>query len=234
MTTPISALQLQQLNRRCDYQKLAPLLAAACAAHGIDTPRRVRHFVATLCVESAGLTVFVENLNYSAEALAAKFGRHRISLADCRRFGRTAEHPAHQNALANILYGGEFGRKQLGNTEPGDGWRFRGRGPGQVTGRRHYAVLAEATGLDLVGDPDQLADPAVGFAVSARLWADKGMNAIVDADAGEAANPLALQAITLANEDDDLRQARREWNGGAIGLDQARAWLTKAAVIWKG
>jgi len=211
---PITALQLQQLNRRCDYQKLAPLLAAACAGNGIDTPARIRAFVATLCVESAGLTVFVENLNYSAEALAAKFGRHRISLADCQKFGRTAAHPANQNAIANILYGGAFGREELGNTEPGDGWRFRARGPGQVTGRGNYAELTEATGLDLIGDPDQLADPRVGFEASARLWKHKGMNALADAG-----NPAAI---------------RRAWNGGAFGLEEFKGWLIKAGVIWKG
>lgn len=214
MAITINALQLQQLNRRCDYQKLGPLLAAACAGNGIDTAARVRAFVATLCVESGGLTRFVESLDYSAEALAKTFGRHRISLADCERFGRTAAHPAHQNALANILYGGVFGRDELGNTQAGDGWRFRARGPGQVTGRGNYAVLEEATGLDLIDNPDQLADPRIGFEASARLWKHKGMNAL--ADAGD---PVAI---------------RRAWNGGLNGLPEFKGWLIKAGVIWKG
>lgn len=77
-------------------------------------------------VESGGFRTVTESLNYSSDALKNMFGRHRISLADADKFGRNADHEAHQNALANILYGGEWGAKNLGNTQQGDGWRFRG------------------------------------------------------------------------------------------------------------
>lgn len=96
------------------------------------------HWLGQMFVESQGFTAMEENLNYSAEALISKFGRHRISIADANKFGRTKDHPAHQNALANILYGGEWGKKNLGNTEPGDGWKYRGGGDKQITGRANY------------------------------------------------------------------------------------------------
>jgi putative chitinase len=80
-----------------------------------------------------------ESLNYSVDGLLKTFGRHRISEADARRYGRSGNRPADQRAIANIVYGGEWGAKNLGNTQPGDGWRFRGGGLPQTTGRRNFA-----------------------------------------------------------------------------------------------
>lgn len=91
-------------------------------ALGNRSSREIASFLANINVESAGLTVLTENLNYSTEALISKFGRHRISIADAKKYGRNASHPANQEMIANILYGGEFGSKNLGNTEPTDGW----------------------------------------------------------------------------------------------------------------
>lgn len=91
-----------------------------------------------------------ENMNYSVNGLLKTFGRHRISEADARRLGRSGNRPADQPAIANIVYGGEWGRKNLGNTEPGDGWRFRGGSLPQITGRRNYSLF----GID----PDRAAD----------------------------------------------------------------------------
>ena len=99
------------------------------------------HWLGQMFVESAGFTTREENLNYSATSLIRMFGRHRISEADALKFGRTSQHPANQNAIANIIYGGEWGRKKLGNTQPGDGWRYRGGGDKQITGRANYRCL---------------------------------------------------------------------------------------------
>lgn len=79
-----------------------------------------------------------ENLNYSTDALISKFGRHRISEADARKYGRSGGRPANQEAIANAIYGGEWGRKNLGNTQSGDGWKYRGGGLPQVTGRANF------------------------------------------------------------------------------------------------
>jgi len=217
--TKITALQLQQLSRKCDYVRLAPLITVACVNNGIVAPGDVAAFVATNCVESMGLTRFVESLDYSVEALISKFGRHRISEADARKLGRLEEvrggrkvvlRAAHQNALANILYGGEFGRRELGNTEPGDGWRFRGGGPGQVTGRSWYARLERETGLPLLAQPELLRDPGVGFEVTARLWRIMGMGALVGGPA---------EAL------------RKKWNGGLNGLAEYKGWLIQTRNI---
>ncbi|WBT04789.1 hypothetical protein PFY01_08540 [Brevundimonas vesicularis] len=106
-------------------------LEAAAAANGFSG-LVLAHWLGQMFVESAGFTTREENLNYSVDGLLRMFGRHRISEADARKFGRAPGRPAHQNAIANIIYGGEWGRKNLGNTEPGDGWRFRGGGEKQL------------------------------------------------------------------------------------------------------
>lgn len=101
-----------------------------------------------------------ENMNYSVQGLINTFGRHRISLEDANRLGRKpGEGPlpvARQKAIANILYGGAWGRTNLGNTEPNDGWMFRGRGMDHCTGRRNYRVTGNDIGVDLIAKPDLL------------------------------------------------------------------------------
>ena len=170
----------------------------ACVRWGIDTMREVASFLANINVESAGLTRLEESLNYSTEALIAKFGRHRISVADAQKYGRNAAHKADQQALANILYGGEFGRKQLGNTEPGDGWKFRGYGPKQITGRGNQSAFAKAMGIPVDDVPAYVRTPEGGMMSAGWFWKSHGLDA---------------KAATPGVEDD-----RRAINGGTFGL----------------
>jgi putative chitinase len=72
------------------------------------------------------------------------------------------------------------GRKDLGNTEPGDGKRYRGRGPIQLTGRANYRRAGEALGLDLVGKPEQVATPDVGCRVAGWFWGTHKLNDLAD------------------------------------------------------
>jgi predicted chitinase len=73
------------------------------------------------------------------------------------------------------------GRLDLGNTERGDGERFRGRGPMQLTGRANYLAAGVAIGLDLIAHPDAAADPAVGLRVACWYWVSRGCNGLADA-----------------------------------------------------
>lgn len=75
------------------------------------------------------------------------------------------------------------GRLDLGNTEPGDGFRFKGRGLIQTTGRANYEATGDALGVDLISDPVQLAQPELAARSAAWFWADRGLNEL--ADAGE-------------------------------------------------
>jgi predicted chitinase len=71
--------------------------------------------------------------------------------------------------------------KELGNVDKGDGPKYKGRGPIQVTGRNNYRAAGKALGLDLEGDPDQAADPATAFRISAWFWKGHGLNELADA-----------------------------------------------------
>lgn len=181
---------------------------------GIDcSPLRAAGFLGQIHAESAGFTVVEESLNYSTHALLRQFGRHRISAADAEKFGRNAHHPAHQNALANILYGGAWGRDNLGNTQPGDGWRFRGRGLKQLTGRSNYSRFSYSwLGTDAVEkDPDRLLRPVGAVASAVWFWRDKGLSRIADTG-----NVLALsRAVNLG---------RADHPGTPNGLATRRLW----------
>ncbi len=73
------------------------------------------------------------------------------------------------------------GRKDLGNTQPGDGKRYKGRGPIQLTGRNNYRSAGKALGLDLEGTPQRAADPDVGFRVAGWFWKANKLNPLADA-----------------------------------------------------
>lgn len=170
----------------------------ACVRWGIDTFREVASFLANINVECAGLTRLTESLNYSTDALVTKFGRHRISVADAKRYGRNADHPANEEALANILYGGTFGRQQLGNTQTGDGWLFRGYGPKQITGRANQTAFAKAMGMPVEDVPAFIRTPEGGMLSAGWFWKSHGLDA-------KAATP-------------GVRDDRVAINGGVFGL----------------
>lgn len=104
------------------------------------------------------------------------------------------------------------GRTDLGNTEPGDGPRYKGRGPLQLTGRANYHTYGLLLGKDLEENPEQAADPDTGFLIAITYWATHNLNAI--ADTSPQGSDRAFQAIT------------RAVNGGTNGLEDRRRWLT--------
>jgi putative chitinase len=122
------------------------------------TRRELAYLLATPCIETGmRFQPITESLNYSSGALRSKFPS-RITAAEADRFGRTKSHAANQEAIGNIIYGGEWGARNLGNTQPGDGYRYRGRGIAQTTGRVNYVKASAATGVDLVKDPERAAE----------------------------------------------------------------------------
>ena len=85
------------------------------------------------------------------------------------------------------------GRKDLGNIQLGDGVRYKGRGPIQLTGRTNYQKTGKALGLDLEGHPELVATPEVGFRIAGWFWAEHGLNGL--ADMGEAHFPEITRRI---------------------------------------
>lgn len=190
-----------------------PGLLQAADRYGINTPLRLSHWLAQMAHESGGFEVMVENLNYKADALMRLFGRHRISAVDARTFGRTAEHPANQNALANILYGGEWGEKNLGNNRPGDGWRYRGRGYKQITGRTNYhdgskRIFDDVRLLDI---PDEAAQPETAAMLAGDFWTTRKLNVLADRD--------------------DIVGVTQKINGGQNGIDLRKQWLARFKAV---
>src|SRR5713226_3697023 len=74
------------------------------------------------------------------------------------------------------------GRRDLGNTQPGDGKRFKGRGPIQITGRANYRKYGSDLGIDLIADPKRAATPEVGFRIAGLYWKSHGCNALADSE----------------------------------------------------
>jgi len=152
----------------------ADAINAACAQFQIDTPLRQAAFLSQIGVESAGLTELVENLNYSEQALLAIWPDH-FTPAQAAEFGRTTTHPANQEAIADLAYGG-----RMGNTSTGDGWTYRGRGLIQLTGRANYSAAGRALNLPLEYMPEQVALPQAASLTAAWYWAQHGCNAMAD------------------------------------------------------
>jgi putative chitinase len=116
----------------------------ACREFGVDTVREIASFLANIAVESKDLQLLEESLNYSVAGLRETFGAHRISNTQCAAYGRLGNRRADQRAIANTVYGGAWGKKNLGNLLPNDGWDMRGQGLKQITGRDNHEKCAKA------------------------------------------------------------------------------------------
>jgi len=117
---------------------------------GVVTPHDYAAFYATLLAEvGVKATIKEENLNYSARSLKAVFKKFRDNPHLAERYGRTRAHKANREMIANIAYG-----KRMGNWREGDGYKFRGRGFIQLTGRENYTnvskVIFDAIGIDFM------------------------------------------------------------------------------------
>lgn len=183
--------------------QLAELIEAEMPDFGINTPLCAAHFMAQACHESAGFTRFIENLNYThADRIAAIWPRLE-SRADI-----LAGHP---EAIANAAYANRNGN---GSENSGDGWRFRGRGLFQLTGRDAYARAAGDLDRPFVAQPDLVAQPE--GAVLTALWFWK------------------KNTCGKAAERDDVKAVTRIINGPALaGLSERAALTEKAKAIFQ-
>lgn len=159
-------------------------IKTGCARRGFNRTQ-IAHFVSQTAHESAGFTKLEENLNYTELGLR-KTWPSRFNVVTARQMARKPE------LIANHVYGG-----RLGNTQPGDGWRFRGRGIIQITGRANYRSATEAIYQDLrlLDNPDLLLQPEPAVASAFWYWDTNRLAQITD-----------VTALT------------RRINGGTIGL----------------
>ena len=173
------------------YDALCELLPK----YGITTERRVAHFLSQCAHESGGFKKLEENLNYSAKALRAVFGRYfgEPPKRDADEYHRQPE------MIANYVYMDEFRKYKMGNVEEGDGWRFRGRGLKQLTGRHNYTKFGESIGMSAEEAAEYVATPAGAIESACWFWDTNNLNSIADTD--------------------DVVKMTKKINGGNIGLE---------------
>lgn len=162
----------------------APALAKYAKVFDINTPNRLACWLGHMHIESNGFTATKENLNYRADRLISLFGRHRISIEDANKYGSIpGRQTADPKGIASCLYGGEWGRKNLGNLYPDDSWRFIGRGFKQVTGRYNYTVTSTRMFGDdrLLFKPELLEESEYAAMSAAEFWDWKNLEKLADA-----------------------------------------------------
>ncbi len=174
----------------------------------INTEKRMAHFLSQCAHESAGFKRLEENLNYSAKALRAVFGRY---------FGDAPKRDAdeyHRNPemIANYVYMDEFRKYKMGNVEEGDGWLFRGRGLKQLTGRDNYTKFGATIDMTAEEAADYVATPAGAIESACWFWANNGLNDIAD--------------------NGTVKQMTKKINGGTIGLeDRVKRYFNAMEVL---
>ena len=211
----LTPAELQEIMPRCDVDVWHPLLLQAMAGYDIYRHRaRVCCFLAQIAHESGECRRLEEGLSYSAERLQAVWPRRFPTLQSAEPYARNPE------ALANKVYADRIGN---GPEASGDGWRFRGGGLVQLTGRGNYSAAAMGTGLDLVEHPEQLREPGEAAALSAGwFWASKGCNELADACDPDA----SLEAVDVP-----FRRLTRRINGGYVGLEDRLAYWDRARKV---
>lgn len=158
----------------------------------INTLKRVAQWLAQIGHESGDLKWTVENLNYGAKGLQSVFGKYFPTEALAKQYERQPQR------IANRVYSSRMGN---GDEASGDGWRFRGRGLIQVTGRSNYTACSEALYGDakiLQDDPDILSEPDGAVRSACWYWNSRKINAVADRE--------------------DTKEATRLINGGSNGL----------------
>jgi putative chitinase len=148
-------------------------LQAACERYAILTPNRIGGLIGQLMIESAGFTRLEENLFSTTSA--------RLRAVWPSRFGPGKHDPAlyvrNPQRLANLVYAGKIGN---GDVLSGDGWRYRGRGLKQLTGRGNYEEARVRIGVDYVGQPDLVAQPQHAALTAAWFFARHSCNPLAD------------------------------------------------------
>jgi putative chitinase len=213
MTIRVTDANIQSLapSARSSYRQGFAQAQTVLDRFGIsNNALRVAHFMAQVLHESGGLTFQFENLNYSAPRLPVVWPA-RFQPKGALDPSQYAHNP---EKLANEVYGG-----RMGNDAPGDGYKYRGRGLIQLTGKDEYRVVTElirskfpGNAPDLVASPDDAVSADWCVASAAAVWEQKGCNALADED--------AIKLIT------------RRINGGYVGLAQREEWLRRTKAIW--
>ena len=189
--TPVGGLKLDKLRGHIPDAVIA-MIPDTAAKFQINTPLRLAHFLAQCGHESGGFRATQENLNYSAKGLNGIFKKYFPTEASAAAYARNPQ------KIANKVYGGRMGN---GLEASGDGYKFRGRGYIQLTGKENYTAFGKAIGEDILANPDKVAST---YALLSAAWffSKNGLHKMADGGATD-------QVVTSIT---------KRVNGGTIGL----------------
>jgi len=179
-------------------------LAPAMEKYAINSPARIASFLAQTGHESSQFNRLVEGLIYKTAL--------RLTKVWPKRFPDEAAalpYVNNEEKLANLVYAKRLGN---GDISSGDGYRFRGRGIIQITGRSNYADAGKALGLDLINQPDLLLQKPNAAMSAAWFWSSRGLNALADDHTDD-------------NDLEDFTEITKRINGGSVGLNERLALL---------
>lgn len=214
MSFPMTEAQLKaMINNNPKSSEWFEALAEIMPKYEIDTPKRIAGFIAQCAHESADFKRLEENLNYSEKALLSVFGRYFGKGGKKRNAAEYARNP---EMIANYVYQDEFRTKKgaMGNVEEGDGWRFRGRGLKQLTGRNNYTAFGKSVGMSAEEAAEYVATPKGAVESACWFWDTNKLNAIADTG--------------------DIVKMTKKINGGTIGLEDRKKRYEQAMAILGG
>ena len=194
-------LESQLLALGIDGKWLEPL-KETFEKYGINTTKRQAAFIGQCMHESGGFKLLEENLNYSAKALMSTWPSRFPSEEMANQYARNPE------KIANKVYGGRMGNA---DESSGEGWKYRGRGIKQLTGKENYERCGSGLGVDLVGNPDLLLDPKYAALSAGWFWNKHNLNDLADKS--------------------DIETMTKRINGGLLGLDSRKTAIAKAESI---
>ena len=207
MTPELADLQAAKIK---DPAKWLEAVRITCREFEINTPQRIAGFLAQTSHESGGYTMLSENLNYKAATLAACWpNRFAVLGADKKPIKENGKlvPTAVANSIAgkpeliaNLVYSSRMGN---GPAESGEGWKYRGRGLKQLTGKDNYTRCGAALGLDLVANPDLLLEPMAAARSAGWFWKANNLSAFADVG--------------------DIKGMTKKINGGLIGYEARQA-----------
>ena len=171
----------------------------AATKYQINNDKRVAMFIAQLGHESGGFQATVENLNYNPAGLMSVFGKYFPNLQVANAYARQPE------KIANRVYANRMGN---GDEASGDGWKYRGHGLIQLTGKDNHATFSAATGVDAVNHPELLEKPPAAAESAGWFWDTRRLNDFCDAG--------------------DIITVTKRINGATNGLDDRQARYSRA------
>ena len=192
--------------------KIARELDLRIMSGQLDSRERLIHFLAQMRKEAGDDARLVEDFTYRPARLVSVYQYFSENPDQAELFGWTEEHPANQEMIANLALANRNGN---GDAESGDGWRFRGRGLFQLTGRGNYRAFSEwheetfREGIDFAADPDRAAEPVYAVRSAVYFWLDHNLPELANAGLTDAATNSITERINRRTDEESRSQRRK-------------------------